>query len=143
KASLPDYMLPQHFVALQAIPLLPNGKVNRHALPVPQAGLPADARSDVVAPSSEAERSIAAVWARLLGLEPEQVSATDNFFDRGGHSLLAMRAVNAINKRTGWQLTVRHLIFENLTQIAASTRSHGHPASAPPHQQHGDGEFIS
>ncbi len=120
KASLPEYMLPQHFVALDAIPLLPNGKVDRHALPQPQghSALQDTASASFVAPATEAERAIAAIWARLLGTE--RIGSNDNFFDLGGHSLLAMRAVNEIDRALGVKIPVRRLIFESMGQIAAS-----------------------
>ena len=120
RTSLPEYMLPQHFVPLADIPLLPNGKINRHALPAPAAASVADSadRPGVTAPRSPAEIAIAAVWQNLLGVE--RLSVTDNFFDLGGHSLLAMRAVIDIEKATGTRVNVRRLIFESLEQIAAT-----------------------
>jgi hypothetical protein len=72
-------------VALEAFPLNPNGKVDRKALPAPQAP-PA---ASFAAPESKLERSISAIWARELGLE--KVGLHDNFFDIGGHSLLLIR----------------------------------------------------
>lgn len=115
RSSLPDYMVPQHFEAIDTIPLLPNGKVNRQALPAPRLNDEAPSAA-VQAPQTEAERVIAEVWATLLGTD--QISTTDNFFDLGGHSLLAMRAITDINRRLGSQLTVRQLIFSSLGQLA-------------------------
>ena len=128
RASLPDYMVPQHFEALDAIPLLPNGKVNRHALPQPQAAHAAPAGLTVQAPQSEEEKVIAEVWSQLLGVD--QINTADNFFDLGGHSLLAMRAIAEINQRLNMTLTVRQLIFSSLAQLAGSPRT----ASAAPQQ---------
>ncbi|MCZ7431308.1 amino acid adenylation domain-containing protein [Streptomyces sp. WMMC1477] len=81
---LPEYMVPSAFVVLPELPLSANGKVDRKALPEPELGRAA-ARIPYVAPRDELERTIAALWCELLGLE--QVGAHDNFFDLGGHSL--------------------------------------------------------
>jgi hypothetical protein len=119
KASLPDYMLPQHVVELDAIPLLPNGKVNRQALPVPNADPQTrQGGADFAVPANATELAIAAIWARLLGVA--QVGRHDNFFNLGGHSLLALRAVLEIQRITGEKIAVRRLIFESLSQIAAT-----------------------
>lgn len=116
RTRLPHYMIPQHFVSLDTMPLLPNGKVNRAALPAPVMDVVlADGRS-YVAPATHGEQVIASVWSELLGVE--QIGRTDNFFDLGGHSLLAMRAVSAIETMLGWKVAPRRLIFESLQQIA-------------------------
>ncbi|WP_077002313.1 non-ribosomal peptide synthetase [Variovorax sp. KK3] len=116
RSRLPHYMVPQHFVSLDAMPLLPNGKVDRSALPAPVMDVTlADGRS-YVAPATHAEQVIANIWSELLVIE--QVGRTDNFFDLGGHSLLAMRAVTAIEALLGWKVAPRRLIYESLQQIA-------------------------
>ncbi len=131
RASLPDYMLPQHFVALSDIPLLPNGKIDRHALPPPSDTDPAShAGRALVAPRTAAEISLARIWTGLLGVG--QLSVTDNFFDLGGHSLLAMRAVIDIEKDLGVRLNVRRLIFESLEQLAAGIEPLPETAPAQP-----------
>lgn len=124
RAQLPDYMLPQHYVAIDAVPLLPNGKVATASLPG-IAGVEDSGRSVAfAAPQGAAEEAIAAIWCRLLGVE--RVGRSDNFFDLGGHSLLAMRAVVEIEKQFGVRLGVRRLIFETLAQVADL------PTSQPP-----------
>ncbi|WP_137918850.1 non-ribosomal peptide synthetase [Hydrogenophaga sp. 2FB] len=128
RASLPEYMVPQHFIELASIPLLPNGKINRHELPKPSEGAQTPAH-DLVPPGTPSELAVAEVWQRLLGVS--QVGVTDNFFDLGGHSLLAMRAITELNKRPGVALTVRQLIFDNLGQIAA-TMDNTTDAPTPP-----------
>jgi amino acid adenylation domain-containing protein len=116
RTRLPSYMIPQHFVSLDAMPLLPNGKVNRAALPAPVMDVVlADGRS-YVAPATHGEQLVASIWSELLGVE--QIGRTDNFFDLGGHSLLAMRAVAAIESLMGWKVAPRRLIYESLQQIA-------------------------
>src|SRR5690606_2050826 len=90
---LPDYMVPQHFVPLPAIPLLPNGKVDRKALPAPQSG--PRATDPGRAPHGETEQRVAGLMAEVLGV-PE-VGAEDDFFASGGHSLLAARLVSRLS----------------------------------------------
>lgn len=87
-AVLPEHMVPSHLVTLAAFPLTPNRKVDRKALPVPSAALPV--AEAFVAPQSDIEAQLAAIWARILGVP--KVGAKDNFFALGGHSLLAVQA---------------------------------------------------
>ncbi|WP_455710256.1 non-ribosomal peptide synthase/polyketide synthase [Photorhabdus luminescens] len=91
-AVLPDYMVPTAFVRLDAFPLLPNGKLDRRALPAPDSD--AVARQTYEAPQGETEIALAAIWREVLGVE--QISRYDNFFALGGHSLLAMRVMNRV-----------------------------------------------
>ncbi|MFO1217390.1 MAG: amino acid adenylation domain-containing protein [Burkholderiaceae bacterium] len=112
---LPEYMLPQHFVTLDTIPTLPNGKIDRKGLPRPTEADVASARG-FVEPRTDAEVAIAGIWKRLLGIE--HVSTTDNFFDLGGHSLLATRAVDEIKKKLNIPASVPRLLMETLAQIA-------------------------
>ncbi|ASS74693.1 hypothetical protein CIG75_06710 [Tumebacillus algifaecis] len=101
---LPEYMLPSAYVMLEAFPHLPNGKVDRRALPRPEAS-----RGDVqyVAPRNQTEAELAEIFAELLGVE--RVSMTDNFFDLGGHSLLAMQVVARVGKVFSVQIALRSL----------------------------------
>jgi amino acid adenylation domain-containing protein len=87
KERLPEYMVPSSIVFLDAMPLTPNGKIDRRALPAPDGSRQSD--QAFVAPQTDAERRIAAVWCEVLGLE--KVGVEDNFFDLGGHSLLVVR----------------------------------------------------
>jgi len=112
RATLPDYMIPQHFVTLDAFPLTPNKKVDRTALPAP---VPCQAKPTAAAPSaaqapavpvnlgSETDISdaIAAIWTGFLGVP--QISPKDSFFDLGGHSLLAVQAHREIRSKLGVQ----------------------------------------
>ncbi|RZL95919.1 MAG: amino acid adenylation domain-containing protein [Variovorax sp.] len=116
RSVLPEYMVPQHFVLLDTMPQLPNGKVNRAALPAPAAeSAPGDARSHLP-PETHEERAIASIWSRVLGVG--QIGLGDNFFDLGGHSLLAMQALTAIRAELGIELEPRQFIFETLRQMA-------------------------
>jgi hypothetical protein len=89
QAELPDYMVPNLFVVLDALPLTAAGKVDREKLPAPGVQRPALDEA-FVAPASELEGTIGRVWREVLGLE--RVGVHDNFFDLGGHSLLMVRA---------------------------------------------------
>jgi amino acid adenylation domain-containing protein len=114
RADLPDYMVPRSFVELPALPLTPNGKVDRKALPAAShATAPAEA---TIAPRTASERLVADVWKELLGRD---VGVNENFFEAGGHSLLVVRAIGAIAKRSGVQLSPRVFAVDTLAQIAA------------------------
>jgi acyl carrier protein len=105
---------------LDAIPLTPNGKVNRRALPDPFKN--AARANGFEKPAPGAETQIAKVWQQILGVA--RIGAQDNFFELGGHSLLALRVAAAVEKETGWRMDPRALFFQSLRQIAASMR-HG------------------
>ena len=106
---LPEYMVPAAFLVLPALPLLPNGKVDRKSLPAPEA--PAAEAERYVAPRGGAEAALAAIWAELLGVE--RVGAHDNFFALGGDSILSIQVVSRA-RRAGLEITPRHL-FEHPT----------------------------
>jgi acyl carrier protein len=90
-------MVPAHFVALPAFPLTPNRKVDRKALPAPSAKA---AESEVfVAPETDVEAEVAAIWARVLGVP--KVGSKDNFFALGGHSLLAVQLHRELRDKLG------------------------------------------
>ncbi|HEY0604990.1 MAG TPA: non-ribosomal peptide synthase/polyketide synthase, partial [Herpetosiphonaceae bacterium] len=110
---LPDYMVPSAFMVLAALPLLPNGKRDRNALPAPDA--PAEHGRAFVAPRTATEAIIAQVWTAVLGVE--DISIHDNFFALGGHSLLAAQVVNRVRQLLSVDLPLRTL-FEAPT-IAA------------------------
>jgi natural product biosynthesis luciferase-like monooxygenase protein len=88
RGSLPDFMVPSHVVRLEALPMTPNGKVDRRALPDPGSDAPAEPTAES-RPANVIEESIAGVWRDLLRIP--QVSRDANFFDLGGHSLLAVQ----------------------------------------------------
>ncbi|MDW5322248.1 non-ribosomal peptide synthetase [Plantactinospora sp. KLBMP9567] len=92
KESLPDYMVPSAFVVLDALPVSPNGKLDRAALPAPQQDRAVD--TDFVAPRTPTEEAVAAVWRTVLGLP--RVGVLDDFFDLGGHSLLGVQVVTRL-----------------------------------------------
>lgn len=96
---LPDYMVPSFFVALEAIPLTPNGKINRKALPAVTAG--DIIKNGYVAPENDIERQLVELWAEILSLDTADISIDSNFFEIGGTSLKLIRMVNGINGLDG------------------------------------------
>lgn len=116
KARLPQYMVPSAYVLLEKLPLTANGKIDRQAL----AGLPVDAPAravDYVAPRTETERALAAIWSELLKLDP--VGIHDDVFDLGAHSLLAMKALTRIREAFGINLVLRNLFEQpSVAQLA-------------------------
>jgi amino acid adenylation domain-containing protein len=103
-ARLPDYMVPTQIVVLGEFPLTSSGKIDRKALPAPVFGA-----TTFRAPQTQTEKVLAGIYARVLGLE--RVGVDDSFFDLGGNSLSAMRAIAAINHALDTQLPVR-ILFE-------------------------------
>jgi thioesterase domain-containing protein/acyl carrier protein len=110
KALLPDYMVPAAFVILDELPLTPNGKVDRKALPVPSAVI---TNSSSVGPRNTLEFHLAKIWEDVLNRKP--ISVRDNFFEVGGHSLLAVRLFDQIEKHFGKKLPLDTLWFEAAT----------------------------
>jgi hypothetical protein len=111
KAKLPDYMIPTAFVFLDSLPLAPNGKIDRRALPDPEPGRPG-LDSDFVPPRTPAEELLANIWANVLKVGP--VGVHDNFFALGGHSLLATRVISRLRDAFGVDLPLR-VLFERPT----------------------------
>ncbi|WP_164014709.1 non-ribosomal peptide synthetase [Pyxidicoccus trucidator] len=102
---LPEHMVPSAVVALPALPLNPNGKVDRKALPAPDAA--STAASQHVAPSTPTELLLADIWAQVLGVS--RVGTGDNFFELGGHSLMATQVVSRLRTVFRLELPVREL----------------------------------
>ncbi|HCE9974612.1 TPA: pyoverdine non-ribosomal peptide synthetase PvdD, partial [Pseudomonas aeruginosa] len=105
KRHLPDYMVPAHLMLLERMPLTVNGKLDRQALPQPDASLSQQAYR---APGSELEQRIAAIWAEILGVE--RVGLDDNFFELGGHSLLLLMLKERIGDTCQATLSISQLM---------------------------------
>ncbi|MCC7441507.1 MAG: amino acid adenylation domain-containing protein [Bdellovibrionales bacterium] len=128
--SVPDYMLPSFFVELPELPLTPNGKINVKALQAHQTFLKASEASadqDFAPPLTDQERRVATVWTELLGTD--RVGRNDRFLERGGTSLLAIRAINRIEKECGIRLQPRSMLVKTVEQLAIELG--GRAISAP------------
>ncbi len=108
---LPEYMVPSYFTILDSMPLTPNGKVNRSALPKPDTSR-ADLQNNYIAPRNDTEEKLAKIAAELLGVD--KVGVHDNFFELGGHSLLATQFMSRLKSVFQMELPLRQ-IFETPT----------------------------
>lgn len=117
RQSLPNYMIPAAVVPLAVIPLTPNGKVDRATLPDPFGRETPEAdHGDPPAPGME--HLLAGLWRDVLKVD--RITAGDNFFDLGGHSLLSVRVASAVQRATGWRMDPRTLFFQSLREVAAA-----------------------
>ncbi|WP_114238540.1 non-ribosomal peptide synthetase [Dyella sp. C9] len=140
RQRLPDYMVPQHFMALEAIPLLPNGKIDRKSLPVPPVHTLAATQRERQAPQTDTERRVAAAMETVLAL-PE-LDVRDNFFALGGHSLLAAQLTARLNREFDITLSFRTLFdAPSIASLAATIdqlKASGTASAAPPIQRRGE-----
>ena len=113
---LPGYMIPSFFILMDAFPLTPTGKIDRKALPVPKARQ--RSISGYIQPETEIEKTLAAIWCEMLGVD--HVSLDDNFFDIGGHSLIAIKSIIQFREQTGLVLEPVSYYQQTLGQLAAS-----------------------
>jgi tyrocidine synthetase-3 len=90
---LPDYMVPSYFVEIDSIPLAPNGKINRRALPEPEIKTKGN-----MAPSNETELKLQELWSEVLGIETSKIGIDADFFELGGHSLKAIILISKIHR---------------------------------------------
>ena len=126
KSRLPEYMVPAAVVVLDRLPISPNGKLDRQALPAPERD-----RSDVtfVPPRSDLERQIAALWAEVLGVGA--VGLADNFFDLGGHSLLLVQVHRRLREQLGLDVSIVELFqFPTIESLARHVTSAVAPEAA-------------
>jgi amino acid adenylation domain-containing protein len=121
RKTLPDHMVPSVVVMLDTVPLTPNGKIDRQALPDPF--ISSGRSSDTEPPSPGIEQQMAEIWNEYL--QVESIGANDNFFELGGQSLLALRVAAAVERNMGRRMDPRSLFFQTLRQVSA------HVASAP------------
>jgi amino acid adenylation domain-containing protein len=125
---LPEPMIPADYVALRSLPLTVHGKVDRAALPVPQAR----GRSGYVAPRTPLELQLVRIWEGLLGISP--IGIRDNFFACGGHSLIAVRLMMQIRNQYGVELPVASILFKAVTieSLASLLSETGTPVAWSP-----------
>ncbi|MBA2582533.1 MAG: non-ribosomal peptide synthase/polyketide synthase [Bacteroidetes bacterium] len=120
--SLPEYMIPAYFSSLEKLPLSPNGKVDKRALPEPEGGLATG--TEYVEPSTETEKQLALIWQELLGVE--KIGLKDNFFDLGGHSLKATMLVSRIHKALDKEVPLREVFaLPTIGQLSAFIENSG------------------
>ncbi|EPH43855.1 hypothetical protein STRAU_3083 [Streptomyces aurantiacus JA 4570] len=132
RATLPEYMVPAAHVLLEELPLTQNGKLDQRALPAPEDRLRSAERR--TPPRTEAELTVAGVWAELLRTDAGDLDAHSDFFALGGNSLLVTRLVNRLAQATGAELTVQS-VFEGPTLAAMAAeverRAPGTPQGGP------------
>jgi amino acid adenylation domain-containing protein len=133
--ELPDYMIPAHFVFLEAIPLNPSGKVDRKALPEP-AGLWDTAYT---APQDKMQERVAAIWSEVLGIETARIGIDTNFFDLGGHSLkatvLTLKIHKALNVKVSLAKIFKAPTIRGLAQILEEAAADRYVAIEPVEQR--------
>jgi amino acid adenylation domain-containing protein/thioester reductase-like protein len=125
--DLPEHMMPSALVQLDAWPRTPSGKIDRRALPAPEAG----PVGEYVAPRTPTEELLARVWAEVLGVE--RVGAQDNFFDLGGHSLLATQAIARARQALDLDLPLRTLFEAPTVAVLAARIDAARTAGAATH----------
>ncbi len=133
RSRLPEYMIPSTFTILDALPLTPNGKVDRQALPDPRQ-LALARGAGFVPPRGPIEQAIAEVWNELLGGEPS--GARDNFFERGGHSLLAVQLLARLRHIFGVEPSLKDFLegptIARLASAVETAMADGGAPQAPP-----------
>lgn len=129
RRTLPNYMVPTQFVEIDRIPLTPNRKIDRRALPAPESG---PGLSNLRPPRTAVERSIAAIWTDLLQLN--QVGVQDDFFELGGHSLLALQMLGRICDELLVDLPLHRLFVASTLEEVAAAVEHELTAHEPAHE---------
>jgi tyrocidine synthetase-3 len=129
--SLPDYMIPSYFMRLDKIPLTPNGKVDRKALPRPGIG----DETIYAAPVNQLQEKLVEIWHQVLGIDKQHIGIDSNFFRLGGHSLNAVIAIAKIHKALNIKLPLAELFnsptIRGLSEIIAKTTKAAHTAIIP------------
>jgi len=115
--SLPDYMVPPAFVTLDRLPLSPNGKLDRSALPPPDAATESGTGVDYAPPESDTERAVAEVWAEVLGVD--RIGRHDNFFDLGGDSIQSLAIAGRVAEAFDVTLTPRDILTARTVAVLA------------------------
>ena len=139
KDKVPEYMVPSVFMLLDSLPTMPNGKVDRTALPKPDRTRP-EMEKVFLGPRDDLELQLTGLWEEVLNIRP--IGVTDNFFELGGHSLLAVRLFALIDKRLGKKLPLAALFrgatVEGLADIVRQNSLLETPSSLVPIQPRGN-----
>ncbi|WP_033063770.1 amino acid adenylation domain-containing protein [Pseudomonas sp. GM18] len=125
RASLPGHMVPTHLLVLAAMPLSPNGKLDRKALPLPD---PSQSQRPFIAPVTPLEKALAELWQEAL--QVERVSLDDNFFELGGHSILAIQFISALHARLGIKLALQQMLAYPTIEVLARSIAQEHQQNA-------------
>ncbi len=122
-AKLPNYMVPQYFIALNELPYTPNGKVNRKALPMPKIGK--EKAVEIVSPRNDTDSALVSILKDLIGVK--EISMNSSFFDLGGDSLTAINLCSSIYDKFGVQLSIKDImqneIIMDLSNIISETQA--------------------
>lgn len=137
KEKLPDYMVPAAFALLESLPLSPNGKIDRKALPEPSSELRSS--KTFAPPATDTQRQIAEIWSQVLRVE--QVGLHDNFFDLGAHSLLLVQVQSRVREEFGEEIPLME--FFTLTTVDALARRLDRDASEPSAVQSGGSRKVT
>jgi amino acid adenylation domain-containing protein len=129
RERVPEYMVPSACVVLNSLPLTPHGKVDRAALPAPQAPLDGSGRQ-YVAPRNDLQRQLVEIWEELLKLHP--IGLTDNFFELGGHSMLMIMLIERVEERLGKRVSLAALFSEATVERLAELVGHGKESAFQP-----------
>ena len=128
KDKLPQYMIPSGWVPLESFPLTPNGKIDKKALPGPEGDEPAN---EYIPPRDEVEYRLAKIWQKVLSVP--QVGINDNFFEIGGHSLMAMRLISSVRKELGSEISIKELFaYPTIKGLALRLGSGSNEMTPPP-----------
>ncbi len=109
RSYLPEYMIPGQFIQLDKVPLSSNGKVNRKALPAPKN----QKKNEYELPSTSIEKELAEIWAEVLEIEQQEISLESDFFQLGGHSILAIQMINKLNAAYGVQFGIEDIFVSS------------------------------
>jgi amino acid adenylation domain-containing protein len=124
QSAMPDYMVPSAFVILDKMPLTSNGKVDRKALPMPDDISPGN---EYAAPQTPTEEALSSIWQMVLAMPP--LSVTANFFESGGHSILAIQLIATVNKHFGSSLELQEVFqMQTVREMAKYLDGHHHPS---------------
>ncbi|TBL45457.1 amino acid adenylation domain-containing protein [Verrucosispora sp. SN26_14.1] len=135
---LPEYMVPTHLVVLDSFRRLPNGKVDRSALPVPERGR--STLTPYAPPASPAEEAVAQVWASALGID--RVGRDDDFFALGGHSLMTVRIIERLRQAHALRVTFRDFLTRRTVRGVAATAVAAVAAVAADSRTHDESALV-